>query len=1352
MRFLRARCVTTPVTIRTDAAVWTTNEKKQKSTASFVASPINAAALGFLAVIFCFFSLVVFAALGATPASAALPTEFGSEGEGPGQFGNAKGIAVDQESGDVYVTDVILNRVEKFTAEGTFLLAWGWGVVNGEEKFETCGPEGESETCQTGNGGEGAGQFDRPEKVAVDNSLGLSHGDVYVTERANNRVQRFSPAGEFELMFGGEVNVTEDHTSGATEEQKDVCTAVSGDVCGPGVEGQAPGQFEHPEVVAVGPAGTVYVGGENISGVLKFSEGGVGEGRMTLPGSGGGIVALAVSSGEDVYVADVEPGGVREYEGCAGTCSGVELGPPRDTSAARTSARIALGPLGELFISEGYNETMGHSLPSRRIFEYGSGGGEVASFNSSVTAPEDVAFGGGIGELYLLNRDTVRVEPLPPAGPIVESEEATPESAGRVTVRASIDPEGQQTKYHLDYGTDVSNETVTAAVTMAAKGFEPETVEVKLTGLEPETVYHFHLVAENSNGGPIEGEPETFTTDPALRIDSTSVTEVTSVSAVFGGLVDPLGEVASYRFEYLTEAAYQLNLAEGVEGFAGAARVPTEAQGDAPIASSEEDQNVSQLVEGLQPATTYRYRLLASNPTVPAGVPGPGEVFRTEGAGSGVALVDGRAWEMVSPPDKHGVGLEPFGIDKEGGLLQAAADGGAFAYIAKAPIDAEPAGNRSIVNQQLLARRGADGGTWTTQDIAPPHEVVAGPKAGELSEYKFFSADLSSALVTPEGSTPLSPYASERTPYLRNDNECEPTASEAIPATCYTPLVNPGNVVPGTKFGTLEIGGQPVPLTGVDFVGATPDLSHIILESHVQLTAAGNPGTGVYEWSGGQLQYLPFGAPSLVDHALSDDGSSFFSGGGHLFVHDFAKDEAFRLDLAQNVPEPAVGGAEFFYASSDGSRVLFNDSQQLTTAAGGGVYECRVVEDACGELVLTDLSPSGSLLGGSEDASYLYFVSGGSRVAGFNNTEYVTGGRLEVAHYENGAWTTTAGPVLTELSILDGHVNQAYRISPNGRFLAFMSQASLTGFDNRDAVSGVPDEEVYEYDAASNRLVCASCNPTGARPVGIFDHATEENNGHGREVFPPPLVDKAETWAYQSLAGSIPGLTWVSNENRGEAFDQPRYLDDSGRLYFDSPVGLVPGDANGKEDVYEYEPEGAGPEAARCGPASDSGVVVFKPAHTFAVGGVTGEEPAGCVGLISSGTSSEESVFLDASESGEDVFFMTAAKLAPQDVDNALDVYDAHVCSAASPCPAGAVSVPPACTTVDSCRAANPPQPTIFGAPPSATFNGAGNLTPAAKPPVKKVTKKAAKCPKGKVRNKKRRCVKKSKSKRSAKR
>jgi len=192
-------------------------------------------------------------------------------------------------------------------------------------------------------------------------------------------------------------------------------------------------------------------------------------------------------------------------------------------------------------------------------------------------------------------------------------------------------------------------------------------------------------------------------------------------------------------------------------------------------------------------------------------------------------------------------------------------------------------------------------------------------------------------------------------------------------------------------------------------------------------------------------------------------------------------------------------------------------------------------------------------------------------------------------------------------------------------------------------------------------------------------------------------------WRGRWLAGSVPG--WTSDE-LFTALYQSRYLSDSGRLFFDAADGLVPADVNGKEDVYEFEPVGVG--GCNAGVADASWVFV------------AGE--GGCVGLISSGSSVQESAFLDASavggregggnEGGGDVFFLTASPLVAGDEDAAFDVYDAHECSTGSPCASGATVVPPACSTADSCRAAPVPQPQIFGAPPSETFSGSGNLAP----------------------------------------
>jgi len=230
----------------------------------------------------------------------------------------------------------------------------------------------------------------------------------------------------------------------------------------------------------------------------------------------------------------------------------------------------------------------------------------------------------------------------------------------------------------------------------------------------------------------------------------------------------------------------------------------------------------------------------------------------------------------------------------------------------------------------------------------------------------------------------------------------------------------------------------------------------------------------------------------------------------------------------------------------------------------------------------------------------------------------------------------------------------------------------------------------------SGRLVCASCDPTGARPYG------KKYSDEGGEGLENSLVGSFKVWYPGTwLAANVP--TWTPQSYHNAVY-QSRFLSDSGRLFFNTDDGLVPKDGNGQEDVYEYEPEGAGPENARCGPAAAGGSEVFEPEREFEAQGVKGVGGAGCVALISSGTSGEESAFMDASESGGDVFFLTAAHLVSGSIENGVSLYDAHECTTASPCTTE-TEVPPECDTAEGCRAAPEPQPSIFGAPSSATFH-----------------------------------------------
>ena len=242
-----------------------------------------------------------------------------------------------------------------------------------------------------------------------------------------------------------------------------------------------------------------------------------------------------------------------------------------------------------------------------------------------------------------------------------------------------------------------------------------------------------------------------------------------------------------------------------------------------------------------------------------------------------------------------------------------------------------------------------------------------------------------------------------------------------------------------------------------------------------------------------------------------------------------------------------------------------------------------------------------------------------------------------------------------------------------------MSSASLTGYENIDAspaAKGAHDEEVYLYDAASDALTCVSCDPSGARPAGVLDHS-ESGEGLGL------LIDRRNVWGEVGeehwLGGNIPGWTALSLT---EAPLQPRYLNDEGRLFFNSPDELVPAAKNHEANVYEYEPSGVG----TCESAS-----------------------GGCIALLSSGTSDRESAFLEATPSGSDVFFVTQSHLLPQDTETVFNIYDARVCTSGSPCQTVPQPPPAPCGTTEACRPSAPATIPAFGSGGSATVSATGN-------------------------------------------
>jgi WD40-like Beta Propeller Repeat len=445
-----------------------------------------------------------------------------------------------------------------------------------------------------------------------------------------------------------------------------------------------------------------------------------------------------------------------------------------------------------------------------------------------------------------------------------------------------------------------------------------------------------------------------------------------------------------------------------------------------------------------------------------------------------------------------------------------------------------------------------------------------------------------------------------------------------------------------------------------------------------------------------------------------------------------------------------VGGPGAVYqdASVGDKHIFFTDGQQLTadSTGAGDLYE-YAFDPASDTGSVVDMSvpvPAHAgeaadvegVLGVAEDGSLVYAVARGvlSEEANMEGAVARAGeDNLYLFERVGGAWRAKFIATLSSEDKDDWnrHVGLASaRVSPDGRWLAFMSDRSLTGYDNRDRVSGVPDEEAFLFDAGTGRLVCASCNPTGARPAGM----EIPNVGTGSA----PLIDSEQQWETgQWLAGVLPVSYGIGLEGTLGVY-QPRYLSDGGRLFFDSTEALVPQDTDGTVDVYEYEPPQNG-ESAASDDCSESSATFSAAAE-------------GCIDLVSGGDSSSESVFVDASENGDDVFFETAAKLAGSDVDTAYDVYDAHSCGvgASWTCPAAPAEGVVSCESAGTCKAGVASSGGGVDVLASEALEGLGNLT---KPPAeskKQPKKKPAACARGK-RRRKGKCVK-AKAKSSSKR
>jgi hypothetical protein len=363
-------------------------------------------------------------------------------------------------------------------------------------------------------------------------------------------------------------------------------------------------------------------------------------------------------------------------------------------------------------------------------------------------------------------------------------------------------------------------------------------------------------------------------------------------------------------------------------------------------------------------------------------------------------------------------------------------------------------------------------------------------------------------------------------------------------------------------------------------VGILPDGQPV---SDVRLAASTPSATQKYALrSNGQSQaqeWIPANVAG-ASHAISADGTRVvFTHGGDLYLRENPEQppveecssptSACTIQVDASQVGGAGGGGEFMVASSDVSQILFTApaTSQLTadTVPGSGrnLYRYEISGNRLIDLTATAEAGVKGVGGAAEDGSAVYFVAGGILGSGLSNSAgqkpQAAEPNLYVSQQAEGIrfiatlsaerdacdWSTDDACGTCEenncgsLSALPpGPKGLTARVSPNGRFLAFPSVESLTGFDNTDAKTGELDAEIFLYDDDTGTLSCASCGPTGARPLG-------------------------------SAVINYPTMSTAGTEDRNAT--PQRNVTDDGSVFFETPDPLANADVNGAVfDVYVY--------------------------------------------------------------------------------------------------------------------------------------------------------------------------------------
>lgn len=926
----------------------------------------------------------------------------------------------------------------------------------------------------------------------------------------------------------------------------------------------------------------------------------------------------------DVYVLDAGGQAIDTFDPNTGNQVGspFPITPSANLFGYYTAVQIASDAAGDVYVP---------NIPNNDVEEYSPTGTLLNTFTGSgataLNGPTGVAVDAS-GNVWVADDGNGRIEEFDPTG---------------ATVLSTITAPGVQ-DVALDASGDVFASVLDSSgahvLEFGATGTQIDDFGLGTIGASPYGAVESVAVDDASGDVYVADSANNvvwvFSPPAPPIISGESFSNVGTTYATLSAHVNPLGLDTTYHFQYGTAGPCSSNPCTSY---------PTP---DADAGAGSSTQPVSQNVPGLQPATTYYFRIVATNSKGTTN--GPDQSFTTyqtmpaqtcpnnaERTGPSGNLPDCRAYESVTPADIP-----------DGSVLNSVygwPDGRHVFYLAQTPITP---GAESGNVQFLLSSRTSEG--WNTTAVVPPIDGPGTPPSTATNNVSpiSFTSDFSAAFLNnPFDDDPLDQDNGGYDVY-RFDLATGGVSLESRPDS---------GPMTAAMLGTAQTSVTP---PGAWMAGASADGSEVFFQVNGNVPVA--PGTTadthttndeLYERTGGHtylVGILPGGsvpacgariAGGLTDSFGNNNGFTYGAvapdGSNVLFSAspDCSTSGLYLRNLVNGttVQLPGTGWAG---RTADGTKIFTNDP------TNGDLAEYDI---ASGQL--TDIG-AGQLLAASDDGSRVYYLRSDNAVYVWDqatpNTSTMIPG-TSAGGYASGSGVGGPGGIY---GAADGGKNWP-STTPDGSTFLFVDSARLTAYDNQG------NQEAYLYRAATNSVICVSCNPSGEPPQGSAE-----------------LID----WRHTQFNPLVPQTA--------------RFLStDGSRAVFETTDALLPEDHNVSStatnqdsagmDVYEWEADGTG----SCQSSSDSG---------------------GCLYLLSAGTAGITSFLAGASADLHDVYILSPDAYLPG-MNGAMHVYDARINGGIPP------AAGPAPCSGDACQGAAPPTPP----PPTIAtvgFSGPGNASP----------------------------------------